>query len=190
MPRPESPQSQRLLAAAVDVALDRGLSGLSLSALARAIGSNNRMLLYYFGSKDELYTEVTLAAYDRFPELAGLIPSLQADAPLPALLAAGWRRLRAAENLPYLRLFFEVVADAVRDPAHNRAQLSVLASHWPEGVRAAFVAHGWPAASAGVATTQLLALWRGLQIDLLTGADVERLDAVHDAAIAALFSDR
>ncbi len=187
MARPDTPQSRRLLDAAVDTALELGLSGLSLSGLARAIGSNNRMLLYYFGSKDELFTEVARAAYDRFPELAGLIPSLQSDSPIPELLSAGWRKLRAPANRPYLRLFFEVVADAVRDPDHNRAQLGALASHWPAGLRTAFESHGWDTAGARAATIQVLALWRGLQIELLTGADTSDLDTAHDAAITALF---
>jgi AcrR family transcriptional regulator len=186
MPRAETERSRRLLEATVDVILERGLGDLSLSQLARAIGSNNRMLLYYFGSKDELLTRATMAAYDRFPELAGLIPSLRAEAPLPGLLCAGWRRLRAPQNLPYLRLFFEVLAAAGRDPEHNTAQLGALAEHWPEGVRSAFVAHGWDAAAARTATTQVLALWRGLQVELLTGADPAELDAVHDTAVDAL----
>jgi AcrR family transcriptional regulator len=188
MVRAETERSRHLLDATVDVILERGLVDLSLSQLARAIGSNNRMLLYYFGSKDELFTRATLAAYERFPELAGLIPSLAADEPLPTLLRSGWRRLRAPQNLPYLRLFFEVLAGAGRDPEHNRAQLGALAAHWPAGVRAAFVAHGWPEADARRATTQVLALWRGLQVELLTGADPAELDTAHDAAIERLLA--
>lgn len=188
MPREQTPRSRALLEATVDVILERGLVDLSLSQLARAVGSNNRMLLYYFGSKDELLTRATVAAYERFPALAGLIPSLQADGPLPELLHAGWRRIRARENLPYLRLFFEMLAGAARDPEHSQAQLGALATYWPEGVRAAFTAHGWDPAAAQRATVQVLALWRGLQIELLTGADPAELDAVHDTAIEALLT--
>lgn len=183
-----SPEAHRLLDAAVDVVLERGLVGLSLSALARAIGSNNRMLLYYFGSKDELLTEAVQRAYLRFPELAGLIPSLYGEDPLEALLRAGWRRLRQPANLPYLRLFFDVLTAAVRDPGEHPAQLEVLHRHWPAGVQEAFVAHGWPQPAARRATVQLLALWRGLQVELLTGGDAAELDAAHDAAVASLFS--
>ncbi|MDQ1129128.1 TetR/AcrR family transcriptional regulator [Microbacterium sp. SORGH_AS_0888] len=182
-----TPEAQRLLDAAVDVILERGLWGLSLSALARAIGSNNRMLLYYFGSKDGLLTAAVQRAYERFPELAGLIPSLQGDTPLGPLLCAGWRRLRAPENVPYLRLFFDMLTLTIREPAQHPAQLDVLHRHWPAGIQAAFVAHGWGEPEARLATLQVLALWRGLQAELLTGGDPAELDAAHDAAVGTLF---
>ncbi|MCX6501697.1 MAG: TetR/AcrR family transcriptional regulator [Microbacterium sp.] len=184
----DSPEAQRLLDAAVSVILERGVVSLSLSQLAKAIGSNNRMLLYYFGSKDELFTRATLEAYGRFPGLAALIPSLSGPGSMPAVLSAGWRVLRAEEHHEYHRLFFEVLALAMRAPEENRAQLGVLATHWPDGIRAAFRAHGWAPDAAARATLQLLALWRGLQTELLTSGEPSALDAAHDAAVEALFA--
>lgn len=188
MAREQTAEAQRLLAASVDVILERGVATLSLSQLARAVGSNNRMLLYYFGSKDRLFTEAIRAAYERFPDLAGLIPSLHAPGDIGDLICAGWRRLRAPANLPYLLLFFEAYAAAVRAPDENRAHLAVLATHWPDGIRSAFTAHGWSPSAAHRASVQVLALWRGLQLDLVAGADAAELDAAHDEAVRALLA--
>jgi AcrR family transcriptional regulator len=183
----ESPEATRLLDAAVSVILDRGIVSLSLSQLAKAIGSNNRMLLYYFGSKDEVFTRATLAAYERFPGLASLIPSLSGPGTMPKLLSAGWRVLRDEAHLGFHRLFFEVLAAAMRAPEENRAQLGVLATHWPDGIRDGFLAHGWATDAAERASLQVIALWRGLQTQLLIGTDPNALDAAHDAAVAVLF---
>src|SRR6185437_803715 len=51
----------RLLAVAVDRAMDGGIADLSLRELAAAIGTSHRMLLYHFGSREGLLAAVTLA---------------------------------------------------------------------------------------------------------------------------------
>ena len=51
--------------AATDYVLENGLIGLSLRPLAAALGTSDRMLLYNFGSKDELVAAVLRASNDR-----------------------------------------------------------------------------------------------------------------------------
>jgi AcrR family transcriptional regulator len=51
--------------AATDYALEHGLIGLSLRPLAAELGTSDRMLLYHFGSKDELVAAVLRHASDR-----------------------------------------------------------------------------------------------------------------------------
>ncbi len=50
---------------------------------------------------------------------------------------------------------------------------------------------GWAAlqelSAADRATIQVLGLWRGLQLALVSGTPVDALDDAHDAAIEALF---
>lgn len=172
---------------AADHLLQRGITGLSLSQLAKDIGSNNRMLLYYFGSKDKLFAAAVREAYARTPGLRDLMDALRRDDDLRETLCAGWRMLRAEENVRYMRLFFEAFGAAVRDPQAARPLLDDIARDWPRGLTAAFVAHGYSREDAAAAAVQLSALWRGLQFSLLEGVDVDILDAAHDRAIAALF---
>ena len=47
-----------LAEAATDYVLEHGLIGLSLRPLAAALGTSDRMLIYHFGSKDELIAAV------------------------------------------------------------------------------------------------------------------------------------
>ncbi|MFG6444606.1 TetR/AcrR family transcriptional regulator [Microbacterium sp. P07] len=183
-----SPEAARLLALSADYMLEHGIGGVSLSRLAKDIGSNNRMLLYYFGSKDELFTAAILEAYRRFPGLHGLMTALQeVGGGLEERVGYGWRTIRAAENRPYIALVFESFALAVRDPESNSTQLAAVGSEWPRGLTRLFATHGYDPERAQLAAVQLLALWRGLQFLLLEGSGVSELDNAHDRAIAAMF---
>src|SRR5436305_7308210 len=51
----------RLLTAAVDYVVEHGLGDLSLRELAAAIGTSHRMLIYHFGSKEELVVAIVQA---------------------------------------------------------------------------------------------------------------------------------
>ena len=187
---PRTPEAARLLSLAADYMLRHGISGVSLSRLAKDIGSNNRMLLYYFGSKDELFTAAIQTAYERFPGLHGLMGALRrGDGGLQERIAFGWRTIRAEENRAYVALLFESFSIAVREPAENRGQIAAVGAEWPRGLAELFLAHGRDPGEARRAATQLLALWRGLQFMLLEGTDTGTLDDAHDRAVTALFAD-
>ena len=51
--------------AATDYVLEHGLIGLSLRPLAAALGTSDRMLLYHFGTKDDLVAAVLRESNDR-----------------------------------------------------------------------------------------------------------------------------
>src|SRR5262249_32927762 len=66
MARPPNPNRKaETLARATDYVLAHGLSGLSLRPLAAALGTSTRMLLYDFGSKEELVADVLAEARRR-----------------------------------------------------------------------------------------------------------------------------
>lgn len=184
-----SAEAERLLSLVADHIVSHGVSGLSLSRLAKAVGSNNRMLLYYFGSKDALLGAAMKTAYARNPAQRDLMRRLQERGDLREQLQAAWRSLRAEENLPYIRLFFEAFGVAVRDPDGNRIQLNDIATEWPRELTRAFVLHGFAEPVAESAAVQLLALWRGLQFALLEGVDTATLDDAHDRGVDALLRD-
>src|SRR3954466_507328 len=49
---------ERLLAAAMEHVAEHGVGDLSLRALAAALGTSHRMLIYHFGSREGLLIEV------------------------------------------------------------------------------------------------------------------------------------
>jgi AcrR family transcriptional regulator len=54
---------QNILDAAIRIFADRGLGGARIKAISKIARSNDRMIYYYFGSKEKLYIEVLETLY-------------------------------------------------------------------------------------------------------------------------------
>ncbi|MFM0325581.1 TetR/AcrR family transcriptional regulator [Caballeronia glebae] len=95
---------RRILEAATEQFTKLGLAGARVDAIATAAGTNERMLYYYFASKEGLYVAVLEAMYAQFSQreqgldLSGLQP---ADA-IRELAQSIWAHLR--ENPQWLSL--------------------------------------------------------------------------------------
>jgi AcrR family transcriptional regulator len=175
----------RLLALTCELILARGVSGLSLSELARSIGSNNRMLLYHFGSLDQLLSAAVddilggTELLDRLVELLGS-PGSAVDR-----LAAAWRHIADPERLPHLRLFFARYGMAVDAPDGYAEFLGQVRDRWT--VMVADALRTWPEVEDPDTTAAaVVALWRGLQMQLICGEPRSSVDAVHTLAIVRL----
>ena len=178
---PASPPAtgrRRLLELVADHLLAHGASELSLSELARAVGSNNRMLLYYFGSKEEVLQQATLVAFERFPILEGALRRLRTDdGALRDRLLRVWTDIAHPDNRPFLALFFQAFGVALYHPERNAELFQRLGGEWVAEVQQALEAEAVPADRAQVLATQLVTEWRGLQVSLLAGAPRDLLDA-------------
>jgi AcrR family transcriptional regulator len=185
--RTGSVERQRLLDAVTDLCLAQGISGMSLRSLARGVGSNNRMLLYYFGSKEALLVAALRDAASRFPLLRHALSALRAPGQgLEGRLVAAWDAIAASENEPFLRLFFEVVGLSARNAERFAEFRAELINDWPDRVAAALADEGVPAPLAAGLADQLVALWRGLQIELISGADRARVRSSYLDAVTVL----
>lgn len=92
---------------ATDYALQQGLIGLSLRPLAASLGTSDRMLLYHFGTKDDLVAAVLRDSNDRAVEA---ISALAASTDLRAAVHDLWSVVRSAEFEPCTRLYVEAAA--------------------------------------------------------------------------------
>jgi AcrR family transcriptional regulator len=159
MARPVDPhRREAVLAKAADYVLERGLAGLSLRPLAKALGTSPRMLLYDFETKEQLIHEI-LAEIRR--REAGL---LEAEV---HTLDEVWRWIAAPEREPFLRLFFEVYVDAL-----GREKAEPLVRDWLE-----FLRTGWQPSVDEATATLMVAVVRGLLLDRLATGDRERTDS-------------
>jgi AcrR family transcriptional regulator len=180
-------ERDRLLGLAVDHVLSHGVATLTLRGLAAAIGSNNRMLLYYFGSKDQLTMDALDAAGSRFPRFHRVSHDLRASpADLATRLSEAWDGIAAAETRPFARLFFEVFGLAVNQPDVYGSWLRNVAHALVDDVTATLERDGVPRASAEVLARELVACWRGLQMDLLGDTDERRTHLAAQAAVDAV----
>jgi len=164
MARPVNPTRKReTLGRAAEYVLDHGLAGLSLRPLAEALDTSPRMLLYDFGSKDELVRAI-LAEIRRQEERL-----LDADV---RTLEEVWHWISAPEREAFLRLFFEVYVDAMK-----RGEASPFVEEW-----LAFLAGRVDEATA----TLLIAVVRGLLLDRLATGAKERTDAALTLAASVI----
>jgi len=183
--RGPEPESDRLLRLTAGYVLEHGIAGLTLRRLSTAIGSNNRMLLYYFGSKEQLIAHALLFASTGFPALSSAISALDGHEPLVDRLNACWAGIAAAENLPFHRLFFEVFGVAAHQPGRFDEFLASVGHDWVNQVAGYLRADGVPPSTAASLARELVALWRGLQFDLLSTGDADTVAATHSAAARA-----
>ena len=169
--------------------LDHGMGEVSLRPLAAAIGSSPRVLLFLFGSKDELIR--ALLARAREDELAMLqrLPR-PAEAGLEHVGRLTWAWLSAREHRPLLTLWVEAYARSLIDPdgpwagfARQTVQdwLDVLSEAQPRATR--------NRRQAVELRTGVLALLRGALLDLLATGDVARTTASVHAALGQLGHD-
>lgn len=180
-----TPERQRLLQLVVDLILRDGVIDLSLSAIARAIRSNNRMLLYYFGSKQALIDEASARAFESFPRLRDMFARLGAPGDLETRLLTAWDDLADPESRPFVRLFFQRFGIAQREPDEWVDFTEQVGREWVISLRDALLAEGFAPDRALSAATRVIALFRGLQFLLLTGVDPQQLrnsyrDAIRD----------
>jgi AcrR family transcriptional regulator len=176
-----------LLERAYEYVLVSGLTGVSLRPLAAAIGSSPRVLLFLFGSKDELVR--ALLARARADEIALLrrMPDgpLAADLATTAMQVWGW--LAADEHRGLLRLWTESYARSLLEPdgpwagfasATVEDWLNLLARAQPPGQRRT---------STGAAQrTLVLAILRGAFMDLIATGDVTRTTQAVELGLAAI----
>jgi AcrR family transcriptional regulator len=169
---PDPTRPPATLAKATDYVLQNGLAGLSLRPLAAALGTSPRMLLYDFGSKEQLVAEVLAEARRR--EAALLAEWRHAPGTSDAAtLHAIWNWIAADERVPFLRLFFEVYVDAMTHPARYAGGAKAMVEDW-----LSVIASEWSGDTPDpVTATLMIAVVRGLLLDRLATDERERTDA-------------
>ena len=167
---------EELLERAYGYVLEHGLADVSLRPLAAAIGSSPRVLLYLFGSKDELVRE--LLARARRDELE-LLADTERGGGLAETAAALWRWLAAEEHRALLGLWLEAYTrSATTDDGPWAGFAHATVDDW-----IALLAEADPAAPEEDRTL-ILAVLRGALLDLLATGDRRRVDAAVTRALA------
>jgi AcrR family transcriptional regulator len=170
-----SAPKERLLAAAADRIAESGVSDLSLRALAAAIGSSHRMLIYHFGSKEGLLVQVIKLVEQRQREA---LADIEPDDPTPAAITrAFWRRLSAPELVANERLFFEIYGQALQGRPGTTELLDGIVDSWIGPVVALLDRLGFPSEHAAAQARLGIAVTRVLLLDLLATGDRAACDA-------------
>ena len=164
-----------------------GVAELSLRPLAKAVGSSPRVLLYYFGSKEDLVVKALGRLRERQQSTYAKMKSANFAAPSDACRAI-WKSMSAPESEGHFRMFFESYSMALRHPRRFRAFLSAAVEDWIEFLAAPMIRKGVSEKDARTHATIVLAGFRGFMLDFCASRDRKRLDAAFELWLSALDS--
>jgi AcrR family transcriptional regulator len=175
-PQPEI--RQRLLDACTDYALEHGLPD-RLGPLAAATGASSRMLIYHFETRDRLLREILGQARRRQLEVFTELLRVRPEEPYLETLRGAWAGMTGPDGRPYLRMFGRL-HDTAGEPL------------WPgfrEGATTDWLApleQGMRTVGRPELATVVLAVIRGLLMDLDATGDADRTGRAFDAFLAAI----
>jgi AcrR family transcriptional regulator len=175
-------EKQRLLGLTAAYLLENGVLDLRLRTLGEAIGSSHRVLLYYFASREELVTLALNEAARISAVRDGELLRPHGTQPAEQELNRVWRRISRAEQIPVIRLFLEVLAMALHDPDQYSGFVDAFQTEWLDGYSQYLRGHGMPDAEAESLAAEMIALQRGLQMEIAFGGSIEIADRVFSAA--------
>lgn len=170
MARPKTDTRDRLLADTMRYVAANGLGDLSLRNLAPALGTSARMLVFHFGSKDELLVEIVRAVEQRQREFLQQITAEPTGTPAGDLRAL-WQRLLDPSLIPYERLFSELYGQALQGHPHATPLLDGVVDDWITPVSGIFLRMGLSTDRALQDARLAIAVTRGLLLDLLATGD-------------------
>jgi AcrR family transcriptional regulator len=182
---PDEARRAELLDRAVDYVLRHGLSDLSLRPMAKALGTSPRLLLYYFGSKEELV--VQLIRHGRARQRAAMA-NLKLTAGLSAreMSRILWQQFSDPQWEPLMRLFFEVYALALQDRTRFPGFLEASVEEWLQALEGCSTLPGYSRDQARVFATVLIGGYRGFLLDLCATGDRERVNRAVDLWLGLL----
>lgn len=161
---------QALLDAVVAYASHHGISNLSLRELAAAIGTSHRMLIYHFGSREQLL--VAVVEVNEAEQRAAVTEALaDGDGTAHDVLRRAWDRWADPVMWPSERLFFELYGQALQGRPGTTSLLDSVVTSWIEAGSAALQSQGVAMTDAGDRARLNLAVVRGLLLDLLATGD-------------------
>lgn len=180
MGRPPNPQARLdLLQRATAYVLAHGLTDLSLRPLAAALGVSARLLLYHFGSKEQLVIEVlsTVAVQQQ-----ALLTDIDHSSDPTERFDQLWVRLTSPELMPFLRSLFEVELRAMDGGGPYQQFTRDALAAWMDVVTAHLKDVSGPTANF------VLSALTGLLIDRFSTGDEKRTDEAFRALRDALYA--
>lgn len=151
--------------------LEHGLADASLRPLAKAIGSSPRVLLYYFGSKEQMLADIVAqirkSQHSRFARIQAA--SFGEECRLI------WKRMSQPETERHFRLYFEAYGIALREPQRYKKFLQATVDDWLGFIADPLVKQGLARRKARVFATVVLAGFRGFMLDYCNTHDRQRI---------------
>jgi AcrR family transcriptional regulator len=162
-----------LLEKILEYLLKHGIQDLSLRPLAKALKTNARMLIYHFGSREQMIIEALELAQAK--QLEALVKSPKPKASSKAELIFLWQWFSSENFLPFSKLLLEVELQLINGNTHYSAFVTQILSGW-----ASFIQSRFPKCDTTTANLIVNTL-SGLLLDKLISNDTKRINASFEA---------
>ncbi len=180
---PAGSPKEQLLERTIDHLAQHGLVDSSLREVAAAIGTSHRMLIYHFGSKEDLLVEVIRAVEGRQRAVMSKLLAASDDS-LGDVARRFWERVSDPALAPHERLFFEMYGQALQGRPYAAPLLEGIIDSWLEPMTAMLLARGVPEPTARAEARLGIAVVRGLLLDLLATGDTAGATAAFELHLA------
>jgi AcrR family transcriptional regulator len=163
-------KADELLGRIIEIVRRTGLAGFSLDTLAPQLGTSSRMLVYYFGSKDELLGRIVYALRN------DIVDAFESQ-PTGTIIDAvdlWWNHYRT--NLTDMQFFFHLATRSFEEPDKFAEFSSTAVDLWVSYFHRSLQEVARTDGEAHALARLVLATLRGLMADLLITADVQRVE--------------
>jgi len=157
-----------------------------LRPLSKAVDASPRTLLYHFGSKDALVMAILEETSRRQARLLEAWYERSAEHDARTLLLRAWQWLTAPRHDRLLRLLFESYGIALQDRRRHAAFLRTVSTGWIVPFSHTLERQGFSRERAAALATLLVAVVRGLLLDVLATGERTRVDRAFRSFIAAI----
>lgn len=169
MSRPTEPQKKaELLEKCLEATIEAGALDSSINAIAKRIGTSGRMLVYHFGSKQELERQVIARLEVRLREQLRSLQSHalgERDSLTDALLTL-WQQFTAPAMQGLLKLTMDLNQRAMQGDAETQQFLERETQQWIESLTAL--------TQDEAVARSLFHLFQGATLDFLTTGNAQR----------------
>jgi AcrR family transcriptional regulator len=191
--RPDPERKPELVAQILDYLLDQPLSGLSFRTLADALDVSTFTLVYQFGTRAQLLSEIVKAISAREVEIHQRLIANPGTLDIYFEgLERSWEWTLEPRNRQLQRLEFEASMIEALDPAAHTF-VRALHARWQEIGYQALLSFGLSSEDAEVESRLIVDTFYGIQFDLVVNNDETRATAAfvraaqqHRARITAL----
>ncbi|MFG2635725.1 TetR/AcrR family transcriptional regulator [Streptomyces sp. NPDC048362] len=191
MPRPPDPAKRRdLLDQVRQYVIRNGLADLSLRPLARALGTSDRMLLYYFGTKERLVADALALDENRpllrAPDLLDTLGRPEDPAGVRRFMEQVWRLFNTPDRRALLPLSLEVMAASLLHPDRYGPLMHDMITGWTRLLTSVFRDLGMAEARAHTEATLLVDSAFGLVLAPLADGDWNRAETAFQSLLDRL----
>ena len=169
MSRPTEPQKkQELLEQCLAAAIEAGALDSSINTIAKRVGTSARMLVYHFGSKQELERQLIGLLEIRLCEKLWSFQSASlegADCPAEPLLEM-WRHLTSSAMYGLLKLTMELNQRAIQGDSETQRFIEQESQMWIDSL--------FNLTSDETTALSLFHLFQGAILDFLTTGNAQR----------------